>query len=172
MTIVAAPTHDASLEGTYAGVATRAAAFGIDVAIIAATFAIGGAVFEWVLGLFLAKDVSLSDSRLPSAIVLAAWAFLYFAYPLATAGRTVGMAVLGLRAVAADGRELSARRAVVRVAVLPLSFLFFGLGFALIVLRRDHRALHDLIAGAAVVYSWTARAAHLSFLRRSPVAPT
>ena len=52
----------------------------------------------------------------------------------------------------------------VRVLALPLSFLLFGLGFLLILLRRDRRALHDLIASTAVVYAWDARAARLRFL--------
>jgi uncharacterized RDD family membrane protein YckC len=53
---------------------------------------------------------------------------------------------------------------VIRVLVLPLSFLLFCFGFILIVLRRDRRALHDLIADTAVVYAWDARAARLRFL--------
>ncbi len=74
------------------------------------------------------------------------------------------MAVLGLRAVRADGGDLDGRHAVIRVLALPLSFLLFGLGFLLILLRRDRRALHDLIAATAVVYAWDARAARLRFL--------
>jgi phage shock protein PspC (stress-responsive transcriptional regulator) len=31
---------------------------------------------------------------------------------------------------------------------------------------REHRALHDVIAGTAVVYGWDARAARLRFLAR------
>jgi hypothetical protein len=50
--------------------------------------------------------------------------------------------------------------------VFPLSFLLFGLGFLGILVQREHRALHDLIAGTAVVYSWDARAARLRFLAR------
>jgi AcrR family transcriptional regulator len=48
--------------------------------------------------------------------------------------------------------------------VFPLSFLLFGLGFLGILVQREHRALHDLIAGSAVVYAWDARAARLRFL--------
>ena len=76
------------------------------------------------------------------------------------------MALIGVRVVRADGSHLSTRRVVVRVLALPLSFLLFGLGLALIVLRGDRRALHDLIAGSAVVYAWDARAARLRFLAR------
>ncbi len=49
---------------------------------------------------------------------------------------------------------------------LPLSFLTLGIGFLLILLREDGRALQDLIGGTAVVYGWDARAARLRFLAR------
>ena len=100
-------------------------------------------------------------------IALGAWWFLYCAYPLAVAGRTFGMAALGLRVVRVDGSDLDVGHAVLRVLVFPLSFLLFGLGFLLILLRKDRRALHDLIGRAAVVYAWDARAARLRFLARS-----
>ena len=47
-----------------------------------------------------------------------------------------------------------------------LSFLLFCAGFLGILVQREHRALHDLIAGTAVVYAWDARAARLRFLAR------
>jgi hypothetical protein len=65
-----------------------------------------------------------------------------------------------------DGSDASGRRAVVRTLALPLSFLLLGLGFLGIVLGDKRRALHDVIAGTAVVYSWDARAARLRFLSR------
>jgi len=37
--------------------------------------------------------------------------------------------------------------------------------------QHEHRALHDLIAGSAVVYSWDARAAQLRFLARQAEVP-
>jgi len=55
---------------------------------------------------------------------------------------------------------------VVRALVFPLSFLLLGLGFLGILVQREHRALHDLIAGSAVIYAWDARAARLRFLAR------
>jgi uncharacterized RDD family membrane protein YckC len=77
------------------------------------------------------------------------------------------MAVLGVRVVQADGAPLEWRHAVVRVLALPLSIVFFGLGMLLILLRRDRRALHDLIARTAVVYSWHARPSRIKFLTRN-----
>jgi uncharacterized RDD family membrane protein YckC len=54
----------------------------------------------------------------------------------------------------------------VRSLVFPLSFLLLGLGFLGILVQRERRALHDLIAGTAVIYAWDARAARLRFLAR------
>jgi len=65
-----------------------------------------------------------------------------------------------------DGTGASGRRAVVRTLAFPLSFLFLGLGFVGILLGGQRRALHDVIAGTAVIYSWDARAARLRFLSR------
>jgi hypothetical protein len=76
-----------------------------------------------------------------------AWEFFYFGYSWAASGRTFGMAVLGVRVVRADGEALHPWRGAARAAVFPLSFLLFGLGFLGILVQREHRALHDLIAG-------------------------
>jgi uncharacterized RDD family membrane protein YckC len=157
---------DAGLEGHYAGIVTRLVAFVIDVAIIALVFAIGGHILEYLLSVVLHRTVRFSDAALYPDIILALWAFLYFAYPLAVSGRTCGMGVVGVRVVQANGRDLSARRAIVRTLALPLSFLLLCFGFLLIVLRGDRRALHDLIAGSSVVYAWDARAARMRFLTR------
>jgi uncharacterized RDD family membrane protein YckC len=54
----------------------------------------------------------------------------------------------------------------VRTLAFPLSFLLLGLGFLGILLRRDRRALHDVIAGTTVVYAWDAREARLRSLAR------
>jgi uncharacterized RDD family membrane protein YckC len=60
--------------------------------------------------------------------------------------------------VRTDGAVLEPRRATIRALVFPFSFLFCGLGFLGILVQREHRALHDLAAGSAVIYAWTARA--------------
>ena len=61
---------------------------------------------------------------------------------------------------------------MVRTLAFPLSFLLLGLGLTGILFQRDRRALHDVIAGTAVVYAWDARAARLRFLdRRLPSGP-
>jgi uncharacterized RDD family membrane protein YckC len=157
---------ESGLEGHYAGIVTRFASFVVDIVTLALVFAIGGTVLEYVLTALLRHTVELRDDPIATYIAFGAWAFLYFAYPLGLSGRTFGMALGGIRVVRADGHELGTRRAVVRVLALPLSFLLFCFGFILIVLRADRRALHDLIAGSAVVYAWDARAARIRFLTR------
>ncbi len=152
------------LQGHYAGVVTRLASFTIDLLTIGILFSIAGNVAEYVLSVLLREPVRLAEASFASIVALALWAFLYCAYPLSASGRTFGMAVLGLRAVRADGGDLDRRHAVLRVLVFPLSFLLVGLGFLLILLRRDRRGLHDLIAQTAVVYAWDARSARLRFL--------
>ena len=100
-------------------------------------------------------------------IAYAVWAFAYRAYCWAASGRTAGRALFGGRVVTDDGSDASGRRAVVRTLALALSLLFPGLGFVGMLLGDRRRALHDVIAGTAVIYSWDARAARLRFLSGS-----
>src|SRR5262249_51687137 len=88
----------------------------------------------------------------------------YCTYPVAAAGKTLGMAVVGVQVVRRDGSRVGGGGAFVRLVALPLSFLTLGIGFLLILLRRDHRALQDLIARTAVAYGWDAQAARIRFL--------
>lgn len=160
--------RDVDLQGTYAGVVTRLTGFAIDALVVLVVFAGAGQVFDYLMSAVFGADVRLRDAPWISGLLLLGWAFVYCAYSLAAGGRTLGMAIVGLRAVARDGSTLTTKQAVIRVLVTPLSFLFFFLGMWLIVIRRDRRALHDLIAGTAVVYGWDARAARLRFLAKQP----
>lgn len=76
------------------------------------------------------------------------------------------MALIGLQVVTKDGRDVNAARAVLRMIALPLSVIFLAIGILMILVNRNRRALHHLIAGTAVVYSWNARAARLRFLAK------
>jgi uncharacterized RDD family membrane protein YckC len=155
-----------SYQGHYAGAVSRFAAYSIDLVVSTAVFVLGLAAISWAVHIVTGHDVSWNRSNIIVAIIFVGWQFLYFAYCWAVDGRTPGMAVLGIRVVRADGTVLPPKQAVLRALVFPLSFLLFGLGFLGILVQHEHRALHDLIAGSAVVYSWDARAAHLRFLAR------
>jgi hypothetical protein len=52
----------------------------------------------------------------------------------------------------------------------PAGFTLVSREFVGILVQREHRALHDLIAGTAVIYAWDARAARLRFLAREAEA--
>jgi uncharacterized RDD family membrane protein YckC len=160
------PDRDISLQGHYAGIVTRVAAFGIDVVVAMTLFTLGGAVVEYVLSSVIGRHISLSNAPILSGILLVLWLLIYFAYPVAVGGRTLGMAFVGLEVVSKDGRQASGKSAVLRTIFMPLSIIFLGIGILMILVNRDRRALHDLIAGTSVVYSWNARAARLRFLAK------
>jgi uncharacterized RDD family membrane protein YckC len=66
-------------------------------------------------------------------------------------GATVGKMAIGAKITMLDGSPIGYNRALLRWLAARLSdFLFFG--YLLIGLRRDKRALHDLLAGTKVVF--------------------
>ncbi len=158
------------LQGKYAGFASRFTAFAADVVISLGVFMLALAAISFAARVLTGKDISWNNSDIWVVIAYAGWAFIYFAYSWAAAGRTAGMALVGVRVVRDDGTYASARRAVVRALALPLSFLFLGLGLVGILLGDRRRALHDVIAGTAVIYSWNTRAARLRFLSHDGLA--
>jgi uncharacterized RDD family membrane protein YckC len=159
-----------SMQGHYAGSVSRFVAYVADLAVIAGVFALALAAISFSAEIVTGRSIHWSKDHIAVAVVLVAWQFVYFGYSWAMNGKTVGMAMMGVRVVRADGAIIDPWRGVVRALVFPLSFLLFGLGFLGILVQREHRALHDLIAGTAVVYSWDARAARLRFLVREAEA--
>lgn len=154
MTSLVVTDRDTAIQGQYAGFFSRLAGFAVDIFAIVIIFAVVGRVVEYLVTSVSGQQFSLSQTPVASDILLAVLAFLYCAYPQAMGGRTLGMALLGLRAVRRDGSDIGVWHAVARVLALPLSFLLLGIGFLMILIRQDRRALHDLIAKTAVVYDW------------------
>jgi uncharacterized RDD family membrane protein YckC len=153
-------------QGHYAGAVSRLVAFGADVGASWGLFTLGAAALTFTIQLVTGNNFSLTNYQIVSLVAAVIWEFVYFAYQWALSGKTIGMALLGIRVVRTDGAPIGARQAVVRTLTLPLSFLLFGLGFLGILTNRDRHALHDRLAGTAVVYSWDARAARLRWLAR------
>jgi len=161
-----------SYQGRYAGSVSRFVAYAIDLVVSSAVFSLALAAISYGVHIVTGHSVSWNHSSPVVAVLYVLLQFTYFGYSWAVSGRTFGMAVIGLRVVRADGTAIEPRQGVVRALVFPLSFLLFGLGFLGILVQREHRALHDLIAGTAVVYGWDARAARLRFLaRQAELAP-
>jgi len=160
-------------QGQYAGAVSRLVAFAADVGASWGLFTLGAAALTFTIGLASGAKFSLTNHQLVSLIVAVIWEFLYFAYQWTLSGKTIGMAVLGIRVVKTDGSPIGARQAIIRTLTLPLSIIVVGLGFLGILTNRRRYAWHDRFAKTAVVYSWDARAARLRWLaRQDPATPT
>lgn len=146
--------------GRYAGPVTRLLAFLIDMTVVTLglTLLVAGVVF--VVGLFVSDFELPATSGLFYGIVLVTWGFLYFWLGWAVFGKTVGMAVLGLRVISDDGDpNLSGRQPFVRTIVYPFSFIIFLLGLLGVVFNRQRKGWHDHAAHTTVVYDWGSRTA-------------
>ncbi len=165
---------EATRLGQYAGPATRAAGYLVDMAISVLVFVTAAAVTRFLLNLVL--ETSLNKHSGPGwlwTVLLLLWEWLYFGGSWAASGKTPGMALVGIRVVDRDGGPLDPWRGVVRAPALGLTFFTFGIGFVGIVIGKEHRGLQDVIARTVVVYDWDARTARLRFLARRPgTAPT
>jgi uncharacterized RDD family membrane protein YckC len=158
------PDRDLTLQGHYAGFFTRLIAFVIDVIVIVLVTNIVGAASQFLVSTLSGHQFHITELPIVPWLLFTLWAVFYCTYPVAAAGKTLGMAIVGLQVVRPDGSRVGGGRAFVRFIALPLSFITLGVGFLLILLRRDHRALQDLIGRTAVVYAWDARAARIRFL--------
>jgi uncharacterized RDD family membrane protein YckC len=154
------------LQGHYARFASRFAAFALDVVVLTAVFLLVLGAVNFVASIATGKTVNLNRNDIWVVVGYAVWAFIYFAHFWGLNGKTAGGALFGLQVLTDDGRDVSGRRAIGRTLAFPLSFLILGLGFLGILLGDQRRALHDVIAGTVVVYSWDALAARLRFLSR------
>ena len=136
-----------SITGHYAGPVARVAALGLDWVTMVFLFGVFTAMAGWMIDLLFDRDVlDATIAPIWSAVLLGGWAFIYFTVPLALTGRTFGKAVVGLRVVGRDAAPLRVGQAIVRVLVLPVSFLILGLGLVGAVFGRHRRTLHDVAA--------------------------
>jgi uncharacterized RDD family membrane protein YckC len=163
-----------TVSGNYAGPVTRAVAGALDIAAIVALYTIGVAGLGILTRVLFGFELGRGGPW--GVVALAVWAFTYLFVGVLITGRTIGMGLVGLRVVHADGTAPMPRAAFVRTLTLPLSALLLGIGFWMILFRRDHRGLHDVIAATAVVYDWGDRQAEMpgplaDFLHRASGTP-
>ena len=76
---------------------------------------------------------------------------LYQLYCTGMAGQTVGMRLVRIRVIGARGRPPGAVRGLVRVLAFAVSVLPGALGWLWALFDREHRALHDHLAGTYVI---------------------
>ena len=156
-----------SFQGRYAGLASRFAAFVADMVVLTGIFMLVLAAINFAASILTGESIDFNRGDTWVVIAYLVWGFIYFAHFWGLNGRTAGGALFGVQVLTEDGGDVSGRRAIGRTLAFPLSFLIMGLGFLGILLGDRRRALHDVIAGTVVVYSWDARAARLRFLSYS-----
>lgn len=130
-----------------AGFWMRVVAFAIDLTVIMAARLLLGflATRRW------GADADLTMFQGPVVFFTLVFAVLYPTVLHTLAGQTVGKLVVGARVVATDGELLPLGAAFLRAIAHWLSLIFMlGLGHAVAGLRKDKRALHDLLAGSRV----------------------
>jgi uncharacterized RDD family membrane protein YckC len=155
-----------NLRGHYAGFASRFIAFAFDCAVSIGVFELALVAASFAASVLAGTAIHWNRGNIWVVLAFFAWEFFYYAYFWTASGKTPGMVLLGVQVVGADGGHAGTRRGLIRTLAFPLSFIVAGLGFAGILLDRDRRALHDVIAGTAVVYCWDAREARLRSLAR------
>jgi uncharacterized RDD family membrane protein YckC len=138
----------------YAGPVSRAVAYLLDAFLVAALCTGTAAVAAMIISVMGGRldDVTPAVAS-ACTVVLPVSMATYCAVFWALAGRTPGMAVLGLRVVTMRRHHLSWRAALLRALVLA----FFPVGAVWALVDRRHQAVHDKVAGTAVVQAPSAR---------------
>ena len=134
----------------YAGLFSRAAAFGLDLAVALALFLVGAA-----LAALASSLVELRPAWLADALVGLWWTLVvggYFVVFWTLAGQTPAMRLMRMRVVAADGESPGFLRAVLRFVGILLAIVPMFAGFLPMLFDPRRRGLQDYLAGTTVVY--------------------
>jgi uncharacterized RDD family membrane protein YckC len=135
----------------FAGIATRALAFGIDAALVIVIYASISALIAvasslvgelrpaWLAGLLLGVGLTLI-------------AGIYFVTFWSGAGQTPGMRLLGLRLWGPRGDPPSLGRSLVRGVGTAIAIIPLFAGYLPVLFDRRRRGLPDFLAGTVVVY--------------------
>ena len=136
----------------YAGIATRAVALMIDLAIVNAVFLVGAGV----LGLVTSLVGDLRPDWLVAALAGTAWTLtvaIYFVLFWSVTGQTPGLRAMRLRVAAGDAGPPSLGRAFIRLVGLLLAIVPLFAGFIPVLFDRRRRGLQDYLAGTVVLYA-------------------
>jgi len=132
----------------YAGIVSRAIAYVIDALIVTVVAAGVMVVVVSVSAVVSTQARDLARAAVPVFLillptVLALYSFLFWAL----AGRTPGMALLGVRVTAVSGRPVAWLPSLVRAVVLA----YFPVGALWLLVDRRGQGLHDKLARTMVV---------------------
>jgi uncharacterized RDD family membrane protein YckC len=151
-----------NLQGHYAGLFTRVAAFVIDALIIAIALAMIPWITEILLnsigiGSFTTNWMTGIQRLLASGVFATLFTYAYYAFFWFFAGMTIGNAVLGIRIIRTNGKRVGPFRALLRLIGYIIALIPFGLGFFWILIDNRRQGWHDKLAGTCAVYAWEAR---------------
>ena len=135
----------------FAGIATRAAAFLIDVAVIVGivvSLAALVALVSSIFGPLRPKWLVATLASIAGYLISIGYLVLFWH----GAGRTPGMHLLHLRVRRRGDGRLSFLRALVRAAGTWLAVVPLFAGYLPVLFDRDRRGLPDFLAGSEVVY--------------------
>ncbi len=138
----------------YAGAVSRLAALAIDGGVV-----YGGLLLVSAAIALLISTISPGDEKAGGVVIAlgaVAWALIASAYLVifwAGAGRTPGMAFLGLRMLSPDGEEVSPRQAFRRLVWTAIAALPLGLGFWGILFEERRSGWPDRRAHTRVLYA-------------------
>lgn len=101
-------------------------------------------IFGWITGDWENEDFSTILDLLYMLIV-----------PIVWYGYTVGKRIMGIRIVRVDGRKIGLGTMLLRTFVAGIVYILtIGIGFIIsafmVGIRKDHRSIHDFIAGTYV----------------------
>jgi len=134
-----------------AGIVTRSAAAGIDLAMVIVICSL--AYFGLVLAMLIWSPTSFTWPSVPLWVTFAfGWgvAVLYLTAGWATTGRSYGDYVMGLRVLTNRHRMLRWAHSFVRA----LFCVFFPIGLAWVIFSPMRRSLQDVVLRTTVVYDW------------------
>ena len=151
-------------ESKFASLWTRALGGAIDVLILLVfTYA---ACYVWTTNAYPTESYlsyEASQSLWKSRFILT-WLIsdLVYSVVLMTSDMqaTLGQKVVGIKIVKDNGEKIGYGAAIGRNLMSILSSIFLKIGYAIALVRKDNKTLHDLVAGTIVIYSTNLKSAN------------
>jgi uncharacterized RDD family membrane protein YckC len=130
-----------------AGFWIRAVALAIDLVV----FVLVQLSFDLMATAMLGPGPDGGSSQSPASLLFTLlFTAAYTTVLHAVTGQTIGKSLVGVRVLGTDGAPLTLGAAFLRYLAYFISLIPLGFGYLMAALRRDKRALHDLIAGSRV----------------------
>lgn len=135
-----------ALRHDQAGFVSRTVAYVVDASLVSVVAA-GAVIFVELVGSVIGAQVRDVALAVLSAVALPTTFALYCTVFWGLAGRTPGMALLGIRVVSTRGRPVSWLSSLIRALVLA----YFPIGALWSLVDRRRQAVHDKLARTLVV---------------------